>query len=262
MISIYSSAFNLIENNFYYHFALSNFCSIADEVVICVNTSKDNTLEILQEQQNIYSNLQIIQSNFSYEDPLLDGKIKNKALQNTSYETKLGLDMDEYIPIWQKNIWLELSNMLQSDDCYCYMIPSINLYKDKNHYFSITPKWYLHKNNLFRGAVNFARKNNGYIDTSKSDTCELIDSYGKLVRSKSTPCDIDSLRNNNLPFVVHTGYVSFKDRLLRNDNFWKKHWLTESGGESPPHKIHEKLEDFDHISKEHHLLIGDNNGFA
>lgn len=255
MISIYSSAFNLIQNNFNYSFAISNFCNIADEVIICVNTSKDDTLKTLMDQQLQYANLKIISSDISYEDPLLDGKIKNEALQNTSHEIKIGLDMDEYIPLWQKNIWIELANMLFSDDCYCYMIPSINLYKDENHYFSITPKWYMHKSGLFRGAVNFARKNNGYIDTSKSDTCELIDSNGSLVYSKMTPCDINSLRNNNLPFVVHTGYISLDDRLLRNSNFWKQHWLTESGGESPPHKIHEKIEDFNYTTKKHGLTL-------
>lgn len=255
MISIYSSAFNLIKNNFDYMFAIDNFCSIANEVVICVYTSIDDTLTTLQDQQNKYSNLKIISSDISYDDPWLDGKIKNEALQNTSCDIKIALDMDEYIPLWQKNIWTELASMLLKDDCLCYMIPSINLYKNKDHYFSITPKWYMHKSGLCRGPVNFARKNNGYVDTSKSDTCELIDTNGNLVYSKMTPYDIESLRHNNLPFVVHTGYISLDNRLLRNQNFWKQHWLLESGGEPPPHKIHEKLEDFDYTIKKHKLLI-------
>jgi hypothetical protein len=255
MITIYSSAFNLIINNFDYKLAIDNFCNIADEVVICVNSSKDDTLETLQ---NIsYSNLKIISSNISYEDPLLDGKIKNTALQNTSYlfPIKIGLDMDEYIPLWQKSIWISLAQQLMQDDCACYMIPSLNLYKDIDHYFSIKPKWYMHKNGLFRGVVNFAKKDNGFVDTNKSDTCELIDSNGNLVYSKMIPYDIEALRTNRLPFVVHTGYLSLDNRLLRNQNFWKQHWFTESGGEPPPHKIHEKLEDFDYTIKKHKLLI-------
>ena len=39
----------------------------------------------------------IISTDFDYADPLLDGKIKNEALQATSQEFKIGLDMDERI---------------------------------------------------------------------------------------------------------------------------------------------------------------------
>jgi hypothetical protein len=255
MISIYSSAFNLIKNNFNYLFAINNFCNIADEVVICVNTSQDETLNLLQKEKNNYSNLKIIPSDISYKDPLLDGKIKNTSLQNTTHKIKIGLDMDEYIPLRQKPIWISLAQQLLSDNCFCYMIPSLNLYKDIDHYFSITPKWYMHKSGLFRGPVNFAKKNNGFVDTHKSDTCELIDDNGNLVASKMTPYDIEALRTNRLPFVVHTGYLSLDNRLLRNQNFWKQHWFTESGGEPPPHKIHEKLGDFDYTIKKHELLI-------
>lgn len=255
MISIYSSAFNLIKNKFDYHSTIDRFCKIADEVIIAVNNSEDETYECIQKLTKDYYNLKIINTNFSYEDPLLDGKIKNSALQESTMSIKIGLDMDEYIPLWQKNIWLLLAHNLLEDKCLCYMIPSINLYKDEHHYFSITPKWYMHKSGLFRGPVNFGKKENGLIDTSKSDTCELIDSHGNLVYSKVTPTQIESLRNNTAPFVVHTGYLSLSNRLLRNKNFWKKHWLIESGGENPPHKIHESLEDFDYQTKQHKLSI-------
>ena len=214
MISIYSSAFNLIKNKFDYQFVLNNFCDIADEVVICVNSSEDQTLDFLSKQCKKLHNLKIISSDISYDDPLLDGKIKNIALQSTSDNNpiKIGLDMDEYIPIWQKNIWYNLAKNLMQDDCACYMVPSINLYKDCLHYFSITPKWYIHKSGLFRGVVKFAIKDNGCVDTHKSDTCELIDINGNLVLSKSTPIDIESLRQKNIPFVVHTGYISLEDK--------------------------------------------------
>jgi|LakMenEpi03Aug12_release.lakeMendotaPanAssembly.Ray.scaffolds.fasta_scaffold30177_8 hypothetical protein len=255
MISIYSSAFNLIKNNFDFVFSINNFCNFANEVVIAVNTSEDDTLSSLINLTNTYKNLKIISTNFSYEDPLLDGKIKNESLQNTTQSIKIGLDMDEYIPLRQKSIWLQLAQQLKNDDCYCYMIPSINLYKDYDHYFSITPKWYIHKSGLFRGPVNFARKNNGTIDTSKSDSCELIDDNGNLVSSKIAPYHIDDLRTGLFPFVVHTGYLSLENRLLRNKNFWSDHWLKESGGEKPPHKIHEKLEDFDYNIQQHALKI-------
>lgn len=254
MISIYSSAFNLIKNNFDYFFSINKFCSFADEVVISVNSSQDDTLDTLIMLTKKYSNLIIVPTNVPYSDPLLDGKVKNLALQNTTQPIKIGLDMDEYIPLWQKNIWYYLASLLLSDKNFlCYMIPSINLYGDCYHYSSITPKWYMHKSGLFRGPVNFAKIENGYIDTNKSDTCELIDPNGNLVPSKMTPADIIHLRSSRLPFVVHTGYLSFSDRLLRNNNFWKNHWLVESGGKEPKHKVHNNMNDFtEHTDK--HLL--------
>jgi hypothetical protein len=253
--SIYSSAFNLIKNQFDYKRSVSRFCEFAEEVVICVNISEDETLEELKDLQKQHSNLVIIESSFSYEDPLLDGKIKNAALQSTSNEIKIGLDMDEYIPNWQKSIWKNLSVALLNDVVDCYMIPSVNLYKDANHYFSINPKWYLHKAGFFRGAVNFAQKKDGTVKTSHSDTCELIDLLGNLVNSRVTHCDIQYLREGDLPFVVHEGYVNLDARLLRNKNFWTKHWLVESGGTPPPHKIHQSIDDFDMSYQEHKLLI-------
>lgn len=256
MISIYSSAFNLIKNKFDYKFTIEKFCTLAEEVVIAVNTSEDNTLDALQSLSVKHNNLKIITSNIPYDDPLLDGKIKNIALQKTTQKIKLGLDMDEYVPEWQKHMWYVLAHMLLRDNaCLCYMIPSVNLYMSHEYYFSITPKWYLHKENLFRGPVNFARKSNGYIDINKSDTCELIDENGNLVTTRTTPIDIDSLRTRHNPFVVHTGYLSLEDRLTRNQQFWRNHWLVESGGEQPNHKVHDSLQDFDEKYFRHELLI-------
>lgn len=251
MFSIYTSAFNLIKNNFDYVESINNFCRFADEVVIAVNKSEDNTFEALKSLN--LNNLKLIETNFSYQDPLLDGKIKNEALQNTKEEFKIGLDMDEYIPLWQKDIWVNLAYQLRFDAYDCYMIPSINLYKDKEHYFSIGHKWYLHKSNLFRGAVNFARNQNGTVDTSRSDTCELIDSNGNLISSKMFDNDINSLRSKIVPFVVHNGYLNLQDRILRNKNFWKEHWKIESGGIEPTHKVHEFLEDFSERYYQHNL---------
>lgn len=242
MFSIYSSAFNLIKNNFSYKETIANFCSFADEVVIAINKSEDNTIEAIKSLK--HNNLNIIELDIPYNDPLLDGKVKNGALQATTQEFKIGLDMDEYIPLNQKPMWENLAYQLRFDNVDCYMIPSLNLYKNKDHYFSITNKWYLHKGNLYRGAVNFAKRANGTIDTTKSDSCELIDSEGNLAKSKYLPNDIRLLRKKNVPFVVHTGYLDFHNRILRNENFWKNHWEIESGGEKPLHKVHSSIEEF------------------
>ena len=80
MFSIYSSAFNLIKNKFDYESAIENFCTFAEEVVIAVNTSEDNTYETLLELSSKYQNLKVIPTSFSYGDILFDGKIKNAPL--------------------------------------------------------------------------------------------------------------------------------------------------------------------------------------
>jgi hypothetical protein len=256
MFSIYTSAFNLIKNNFNYKFHIQNFSQFADEVVIAINTSEDNSVnEIHDFIIKNCNNVSILETNFSYEDPMLDGKIKNAALQATKEDIKIGLDMDEYIPLWQKPIWKNIATQLTYSPYSCVMIPSLNLFKDKNYYFSIGLKWYMHKKNLYRGAVNFAMKEDGTVDTSKSDTCELIDENNNLVQSIQLPSDINSLQTNNIPFVVHTGYMNLENRLLRNKNFWKKHWRIESGGSDPLHKVHEQIDDFTESYKEHKLNI-------
>lgn len=226
MISIYTSAFNLIKNNFDYKEALFNFSHIANELVIAVNTSEDETLEVLKkEAQDIQRCfVKIVPTDFSYSDPLLDGKIKNAALQASTEEVKIGLDMDERIPLWQKNEWLNYAKFLKHVNGYeAFFIPSINLYQDENHYFSITKKWYMHKAGLFRGAVNFGRKEDGTVDINKSDTCELIDNKGNLV--STLDISLSDL------FVYHLGYMNLDDKVLRNKNFWKNHWSIEAGKE-------------------------------
>jgi hypothetical protein len=256
MFSIYTSAFNLIKNKFNYKFHIQNFAQFADEVVIAINTSEDNSVNELRDFViDNCNNVSILETSFSYDDPLLDGKIKNAALQVTKQDIKIGLDMDEYIPLWQKPLWQNVATQLIYSTYKSVMIPSLNLYKDRNHYFSINPKWYMHTKGFYRGPVNFARKQDGTVDTTKSDTCELIDENGNIPYSIQIPHDINSLRTKNIPFVVHTGYVNLENRLIRNKNFWKEHWKTESGGIEPTHKVHESLEDFKENYQEHNLDI-------
>lgn len=256
MLSIYSSAFNVIKNDFDYEKSIDRFCNFADEVVVAVNKSEDDTLEKFLEIQSSKTNLKIVETNFSYEDPLLDGKIKNEALQGTSNKVKIGLDLDEYIPLDQKQIWIDVSKLLISNDQIgCVMIPSLNLYKNDEHYSTIGLKWYLHKDGFRRGAVNFARNTDGTVDTSKSDTCELIDQFGNLVPSIAFKNSIEALRTGLLPFVVHTGYVDLEKRIIRNKNFWINHWRTESGGIDPTHRVHKDISEFDESHEKHLLKI-------
>ena len=269
MFSIYSSAFNLVKNHFDYKNALDNFCAFADEVVIAVNTSADNTLIVLNELCLVYSNLVIIATDFSYEDPLLDGKIKNAALQATTQRVKIGLDMDERIPLRHKDRWKFYGNSFGFRmDIDCIMIPSINLY---GSFYTIKralkdnlgTKWYMHKSGLYRGPVNYARLSDGTVDTASSDTCELIYENGALVKSDTLLryADICSLKNyldwieKTGIFVYHLGYANFNERVLRNENFWHKHWRVESGGKAPKHHVHMSVDEFESDLIEHNLPL-------
>lgn len=266
--SIYSSAFNLIKNNFNYEFHLANFCCIAEEVVIAVNTSEDNTLEELRRfaKNSDLPKLRILSCDFSYEDPQLDGKIKNFALQNTTKPAKINLDMDEYIPFWQKELWDTLyeryASFFDFKEEFSFFVPSLNLYKDVNHFYDINKKWYFHGVNCHRGVVNFAKLENGRHDISKSDSCELIDADGNLVKTYDIISHFGQLEESELlslleskiiPFVVHTGYLNIEDRITRNKNFWERHWSLESGKEV---SLPKKQEDFDKPYKHHNLDLG------
>jgi hypothetical protein len=269
--SIYSSGFNLLKNNFDYEGAIENFCSFADEVVIAVNTSSDGTLETLQNLAVDYGNLKIVACDFSYDDPLLDGKIKNFALQKTTKEWKIGLDLDERVPLRHKSLWKMLAKRLDSSGLDAWMIPSLNLWGDlfsikNNVEDNLGAKWYLHRGGLERGPVNFARNPDGTVNTERSDTCELINSTGNLARSasllgNSIPTksieDFLFFLENQATFVYHLGYSSYEDRVTRNKNFWKKHWETESGGKAPKHKVHMDVSEFGEETVKHNLKFWD-----
>ena len=243
MFSIYSSAFNLVKHGFDYKEALHNFCNFAEEVVIAVNSSEDQTLETLQSLCSEYPNLKIISTDFSYEDPLLDGKIKNEALQATTQEFKIGLDMDERIPINTKYNWINLASILRFSETNGYLISSINLWGSKDsirwdNKQTAKFKWYLHKEGLYRGAHKEAIKEDGHVDIEKSDTCDLIDKDGNIAsceyffdkQVQRLPEYISFLKSNPV-YVFHLGHLDFDKKINLNNNFWKKHWKTEAGKE-------------------------------
>lgn len=246
MISIYTSAFNVVENNFDYQQAIHNFATIGHEVVVAVNSSKDKSLEVISDYAKKFNNVKVIATDYKYDDPWLDGKIKNAALQSTTADLKVGLDLDERIPLYQKWHWYEMGRFLLSSYYDAFLIPSVNLFEDEEHYFSIGQKWYMHKRGLFRGPVKFARQEDGTVDINKSDTCELIDLNGNLVSSMK-------LSLSNL-YVFHLGYMSIDDRVLRNKNFWKKNWSVEAGRDVDIPLDGDSVRR-DKIKKKHHLPL-------
>lgn len=230
-LSIYTSAFNVNKMGFDWMGALTNFMTIADEVVVMVNTSEDDSYQSMLRFSQEFRGLFIYQSDFDYGDPEFDGKIKNEALKMTTGDIKVSLDLDERIPVYQREMWRGLAeNLLETKHVAAVMIPSINLCGDIYHYKDIGYKWYMHKGGLKRGVVKFARQENGKIDITKSDTCELVTEDGDLVPSYYFPQDINALRSDKIPYVFHYWGVSLEQRLRQNA-FWKPVWENRAGRE-------------------------------
>lgn len=237
MFSIYSTAFNVVKNNFDYEEAIDNFCSFAEEVVISVNQSEDNTYEELSRlRDEKYSNLKLLPATVSYEDPRIDGKLFELALQSTTQEFKIILGLDHRIPLYQKASWEKLAYDMRFAQFDAYMIPVLDLWGDENKVRwdeenNIQMMWFLHKGGLHRGVVNFAKLDNGKFDPSKSDSNELIYEDGELVNFNyflqghhtSLEAYLQSLKEQNV-FVFHTGYVNFDNRIKVNKDIWQKQW--------------------------------------
>jgi hypothetical protein len=256
MFSIYHSAFNLIKHGFIgWENSVQNSCKFADEVIIAVNTSSDGTKEAIEETLQDFSNWKIVETDFSYQDPWLDGKIKNTALQTCKQDFKIQLDLDEYIPLWQKPLWENLAMQIALSPVQCAAVASVNLYKDWNHYSSINNKQYFHKGQAYRAPSIAARKPDGTINTKMSDGCDLVNADGQFVSTIATTTNLQPLELGVSPFVVHFGYVDLDSRLERNREFWYEHWYVEGGGQDPAHTIHMKHEDFDYPYVEHKLKL-------
>ena len=258
MLSIYTSGFNLIKHKFNYEEALANFCQFADEVVIAINTSEDDTLSKVKELSDKYKNLIVVDTDFSYTDPGMDGKIKNAALQTCSNDIVIQLDLDERILQTQKREWVRYASQLKYSEAIALMIPVLNLYKDVDHIKDIGTKWYLHKRfGTYRGVVKFARLDNGCHETDKSDSCELIDHNGHLVQTLyllHPMMDIDQklklIKEHSLPYVIHYGYLDLDKRVELNKNFWKKHWSIEAGKDINIPTETAELEGFNYVKHE------------
>ena len=248
--SSYTSAFNLIKMGFDWQTSILNYSQFMNEVVIAINTSEDNTFEIVNKflEEKGISNVILCQCAFDYSDLAFDGKIKNFALQHTSGDIKISCDIDERFPLYQKNMWRNAGDhLLSQDKASAFLIPSINLCGDIYHYKDIGYKWYMHKDRLYRGIVNFAKKQDGKIDTDKSDTCELIDANGNLVQTLMFNNSIEKLREGETPYVFHYWAVNEEQRIKQNE-FWQPIWSNRAGK-----NINTKT-DFSKIEKKEHKL--------
>lgn len=240
MFSIYTSLYHIEKHNFPWRQSLENFFQFIGpegELVVAVNKSEDNTLQIIKDFAADKSNVKIVETSFRYDDIEMDGKIKNAALQETTKPVKIQMDSDEIIPLSQKPKWEHYAReLLKNPHIDCWMVPSLDVYGCMEKIRAdgqIGQKFRMHKEGFFRGVIRSARMGDK-INTSMSDTCELIDYNGDLARCVSfvhpmalNPMFADML--SDFIFTVHLGYLSYEHRININKLLWKEHWELRSG---------------------------------
>lgn len=248
--SIYCSAFNITNGLFDWKNSLDKFSNWAEEVVVGTTAmSDDDSINILREYAKTKSNVIIAATDFSLNNPEFDGKIKNAALQQTTKEAKILLDLDEFIPLSQKPIWIEYFYGLDRFKLDGWLIPSINLCGDINHYKDIGQKFYLHKSGLNRGVWKEAKNSDNSIDISMSDTTELITNSGDLAKCAMLEKDINILKAGFHPYVFHKWAVDIDNRIKQNQ-FWLPVWENRAKREVMDIILHkeeiDKIEVFEH----------------
>jgi len=239
MFSIYTSLYHIEKHSFPWRPSLENFVSFVGpegEVVVAVNKSEDNTLEIIKEFAAQNPTVKIVETNYEYSDITMDGKIRDAALQATTKPVKIQMDADEIIPLSNKAKWVEYANNLLNSKAVCFMIPSVDVYgsMDKiraNHPIGV--KFRMHKEGFKRGVWKNAWRADK-INTSLSDSCELLDQFDELIQGTHIVNQMDlhplfCANLANFPYVLHLGYLSFEHRLNINNKLWKSHWELRSG---------------------------------
>ena len=245
-IGIYTTAFNIIKNNFDYMDAIRNWLLYADHISIAVNTSDDDTIKDMNYRFDLLDisdqeKIHIIDTNFSYEDPFCYGKIENAALQNLKqFDVDLYIqqNLDERIRFDEGKLQ-QLYELLVDSGAGAYWIPTIDLYGDKESYVNIGRKWYIHLPGYYRGPVKWGIKSDGHPDYNKTSTDELIDKNGNLVNSLSLTDDlsIENIRGyvmGGYPIVYHLGYLNLTDRANRA-KWWKDFWEKATNGDKNSH---------------------------
>lgn len=244
-ISIYSYGWNLIKYHFDIEDALANWSKYANEIVIAINTSEDNTYNEIDRiaKANNYP-VVLIKTEFDpINDPYYYGKVVDAAFQACKNEICIAQDFDERI-IAKKEVLHRICQFLLDDKFHkAYFVPTIDLYGSTEYCLpEYKRKWYITKHQgLKRGPVNFGIKKDGFPDYNKTSTDEITDLDGNLVPALTL---VNSLTLENLsayvergmPLVYHIGYLSLNDRLERSI-WWKHYWEKATNGDKNQHPI-------------------------
>lgn len=269
--SIHTSLFNVIKMDFDYKSSIDNWSTFLSlipgyhEINLVVNTSEDNTLEVIKQcaidyrKQNVVIN--VIESNIPYSDPAFDGKIKDIGFQESTGDINILCDADEIIPLYTAKSWLKVGNQLmENNEIDGLLIPSIDLFGSFEKATAVGQKWYMVKNKSYikRGVFAGAIKADGKISVDRSDTTEATYLDGSLIKSAhlfdpqmTYEQKLKELQSGNYPFVFHLGSLNIDQRVKQN-NFWKSHWENRAG--EPVNNIKLNKEEFNNTSTFEHGL--------
>lgn len=237
--SLYSHGWNIIKYGFDYKNALDNWAEHADEIVVAINTSEDGSYEAIESyaKKKGYP-VKMVSTTFDFStDSFAYGKVVNAALQGCTGDIMIQQDMDERIRFSPDFIDMAYK-YLTSSGLKALMIPTIDLYMEKEKYCRVGSKWYLHLPGLFRGAVGFGLKADGKPDYNKTSTDELINNKGELVPYaqlwQGKDEDLKGYVDAGMMLVYHLGYLNLTDRVERAV-WWKSFWERATGGDPNSH---------------------------
>lgn len=242
-ISIYTTCYLVNQNKFNFLKNLVNFSQFADEVIVGTTAEgiTDGTLDTLNKfiSDNKLSNVSVVVSqDILFSDNKFDGAIKNFALSKTSHDICIQMDLDEFIPLWQKDRWVDLSDKLLQSSYDALLVPTIDVWGKETRIkqdSNIGYKFRIHKPNVRIGVLDRAKLDNGLIDTSISDTCDMISLYTNQLASAALTCPPECLvsknvsRLNNFIFTVHLGFLDLKHKANLTNIWWEQKWKDRSG---------------------------------
>ncbi len=272
MFSIYSSFYNVHRMGFDWRGALSNWLTFlggTGQISLVINTSDDNSANMIREylvrfqQENLHNRtkIKVVDAAIPYTDPEFDGKLKALALEGCEEPYAILLDCDERLVPGSRSHWVKLTKELERNyNIDAILIPVVDIFHDDKHWKSVGAKWYLHRNlaNLTRGVVKWGYREDGSIDVTKSDTCELkYRDSGELVRAAPLlmpglppHMQVAQLEAGETPFVHHLGWKD-KQQRLRQSAFWQPVWSARDGKEVKTESTLEELEKIQYYR--HHL---------
>lgn len=246
MYSICSTIYNALKMNFDWEITIQNWVSFLEdsgEIVLVINKSEDDTFGAITRyidkiKQNSLVKFKIIDADIPYSRATFDGELKNLAYKNASQPFVIQIDADEVIPLWSIPNWKKFALELDQRQEDAFFVPVVDLFYDEDHYKNVGTKWYLLKNKPYigRGVVNFAKNENGTINTDRSDTCEaIILETGELIKAAHilNPGLPDFIKIRSLdsnPVIFHRGYLNIEYRKKIN-KFWLPVWSNRAGEE-------------------------------
>lgn len=239
-IDCYGYLFNARKFSFDTEKTVANFCAFFDQVYCATVPSDDDTREVLADLEKRYSNFHVIDSNIKIEgNPLFDGQLKTLAMNNCKNKLRCIVDYDEMMPLSNREKWDKYCEiLLNNQEIDGFMIASLDLYGDElkiRSDISVGQKFRLHKDTVYqRGVPNFARRGDGLINTSRSDTTDPISESGELCKFAAitpqmllNPMFVDQLVD--FPYTLHYGSVDLERRVKIGREFWNDRWQERSG---------------------------------